>query len=368
MTPKNARIKLSCLVTNYNQIEWIEEAIESILNQNMDFEYEILIGDDGSNDGSLELLKEKYGEMPQIRIFVQDRDSSIKEFPNWRHSRLIFRLLDGARGEYVSILDGDDYFYDTNHFRHKIAFLDKDKNKDCAAYYGNMYRLIDGKLELHTSVPYPKGKYQWQNDLIYIHLSTAVIRKKALENVPRDIYYEEFADWQITTWLAHKGLFFYDPAPCFVYRVLPRSIWHSVSTELNALRIVIVCELNYQAYGGKRISSYKSRRKSVITLYELKKLPDDIDYEMWNAFAIKYHAKVAHMLLNKNSLKLTEKIWLLVFYLRLKTPLLMMGLCRRFQGYCIGIGQLCSPKHSMAEKRSLIKKWWARITNMPSDK
>mgnify|MGYP002512856009 CR=1 FL=1 len=43
MTEKSPIIKLSCLVTNYNQIEWIEEAVDSILNQNMDFAYEIVL-------------------------------------------------------------------------------------------------------------------------------------------------------------------------------------------------------------------------------------------------------------------------------------------------------------------------------------
>ncbi len=360
MSERKSKTKLSCLITNYNQIEWIEEAVDSILNQNMDFAYEILIGDDGSDDGSLELLQRKYGEKEQIRILVQDRTGGVKEFSNWRHSRLIFRLIDEARGEYISILDGDDYFCDENHFRQKIELLDRDENQDCVAYYGNMYRLIDGKPELYTSVPYTRGKYQWQKDMIYIHLAAAVIRRKALENVPRNIYYEEFADWQVTTWLAHQGLFFYDPEPCFVYRILPKSIWHKACAELNALRLVIVCDLNYQAYGGRRINAFKPRRNNVVTLYERKKTADVIDYEMWNGFTIKYHTKVAYMLLNRDDLKLTERIWLFLFYLRLKAPWKTFG--RRLLGYCIGIGQICSPATSMAQKRTLMKQWWGRIT------
>ncbi len=353
-------IKLSCLITNYNQIEWIEEAVESILNQNMEFTYEILIGDDGSNDGSLELLEEKYGKKEQVRIIVQDRDNSIKEFANWRHSRLIFRLLDEAKGEYVSILDGDDYFCNVNHFQQKIELLDMDENNDCVACYGNMYRLIEGKLELYTSVPYTKGKYQWQKDMIYVHLATAVIRKKALEDVPRAIFYEQFVDWEVTLWLAHKGMFYYVPSPCFVYRILPNSIFHGHSIELLSLRQVIICDSNYQAYGGKRINSFKARKNNVLMLYQKKNLPEDIDYEMWNAFAVKYHAKVAHMLLNREKLKTEEKIWLWFFCFRLKAPWKI--LLHKFFGYCIGIGQICSPKIPIAKKRMLLKNWWVRVT------
>lgn len=360
MSRQKKGIRLSCLVTNYNQIEWIEEAIESILNQNMNFAYEILIGDDGSNDGSLELLEKKYGKTEQIRILVQDRDAGVKEFPDWRHSRLIFRLIDEARGEYLSILDGDDYFCSMDHFQKKIEILDRDENRDCAACYGNMYKLVDGNMEPYTCVPYQEGKYQWLKDSVYIHLAAGVFRRKAVKNVPRNIYYEEFEDWQITFWLAHQGLFYYDPAPCFVYRILSGSMWHGVSTELNALRSVIVCDLNYQAYGGRHIDAFRPRRNTVLALYDKKELPDDIDYEMWNPFTVKYHAKVAHMLLNRDSLKWMEKVWLSAFCLRLRAPWKI--LCQRALGYCIGIEQLCDPKISRAQKQMLIKKWWARIT------
>lgn len=358
MIEKKSEVKLSCLITNYNQVEWIEEAVESILRQNIDFNYEILIGDDGSNDGSLELLREKYGHLSHIHVFVQDRDESVKEFSNWRHSRLIFRLLDEAKGEYISILDGDDYFCDMNHFQRKIEWLDRKENKDCVAYYGNMYKLINGELELYTDVPYGEGKYDWLKDKIYIHLATAVIRKEILEDVPRSIYYEQFVDWEITTWVAHKGMIYYSPQPCFVYRILPNSIYHGASSCLNALRQVIICDSNYQAYGGRRINSYKPRRNTVLTLYNSKTLAEDIDYEMWNAFTVKYHAKVANMLLNRSKLKWTEKIWLCIFCFRLKAPWKIIY--KRLLGYGIGICQICNPKITIEQKRILLKGWWTR--------
>lgn len=358
MVGRNSKVKLSCLITNYNQIDWIEEAVESILRQNIDYDYEILIGDDGSNDGSLELLRQKYEHFSHIHVFVQDRDLNAKEFSDWRHSRLIFRLLDEAKGEYVSILDGDDYYCDMNHFRRKIKLLDREENEECVACYGNMYRLSDGKMELYTCVPYEEGKYQWKKEMIYVHLATAVIRKKALEDVPRNIFYEQFVDWEITTWLAHKGLFYYDPRPCFVYRILSNSIYHGASSYLNALRMVIVCDSNYQAYGGRRINSYKPRRNTVLTLYNSKTLAEDIDYEMWNAFTVKYHAKVANMLLNRSKLKWPQKMWLCIFCFRLRAP--WKTIYKRLLGYGIGICQICNPKITIEQKRILLKGWWIR--------
>ena len=54
-------MKLSIIIVSYNEKEYISEAIESCMSQEGKFDYEIIIGDDGSNDGSLEII-ERYQE------------------------------------------------------------------------------------------------------------------------------------------------------------------------------------------------------------------------------------------------------------------------------------------------------------------
>ena len=49
--------KVSVLVTFYNQEAYVDETIKSIINQSVNFSYQIIIGDDGSNDGTIEKLK-----------------------------------------------------------------------------------------------------------------------------------------------------------------------------------------------------------------------------------------------------------------------------------------------------------------------
>ena len=128
---ENTRVKLTVTITNYNQKDYIEDAVDSILKQEMDYSYEILVGDDGSTDGSWELLQEKYGTNDKVKLYRMSRDDSIKEFSNWRHVRLICFLLKKSRGEYISILDGDDYYSSRDGFRRKIDFLELKENKDC---------------------------------------------------------------------------------------------------------------------------------------------------------------------------------------------------------------------------------------------
>ena len=65
-------IMLSICIVTYNHERYIEECIQSIFEQNMDFEYEILIGDDCSKDGTIEILK-KY----ENKVSVIERQKNI---------------------------------------------------------------------------------------------------------------------------------------------------------------------------------------------------------------------------------------------------------------------------------------------------
>ena len=62
-------MKLSVIVICYNQVEYIQKAVDSVLCQKFKDDLEIIIGDDGSNDGSYELIREKYGNKSNIKIF-----------------------------------------------------------------------------------------------------------------------------------------------------------------------------------------------------------------------------------------------------------------------------------------------------------
>ena len=49
---------LSIILVSYNEVSYIREAIESCINQKIDTDFEVIIGDDGSTDGSIDVIKE----------------------------------------------------------------------------------------------------------------------------------------------------------------------------------------------------------------------------------------------------------------------------------------------------------------------
>ena len=123
-------MKLSVLVTFYNQKDYVDRALRSILLQNTDFEYEILVGDDGSTDGTLDKIKEWQAKYPnKISVYIMDRQEGKKYNSSFRASRNRINLLKYVKGKYFTYLDGDDYFCNNNKFQKQIAFLENDNEK-----------------------------------------------------------------------------------------------------------------------------------------------------------------------------------------------------------------------------------------------
>lgn len=109
----------NCLVTVFicNQNAFIGRAIESALAQNRDFGYEILILDDGSMDGARDVVE-------QYRVRYPDFIRSIGDGVNRGISGNFKRGLEQARGKYIAVLEGDDYWTDPDKTRKQKDFLE----------------------------------------------------------------------------------------------------------------------------------------------------------------------------------------------------------------------------------------------------
>ena len=106
-------MKVSVLVTFYNQEDYVDEALQSVFDQKCDFDFEVLIGDDGSTDGTMAKLQEWKQKYPdRMEIYVMDREPGVKYNSSQRASRNRLNLLQYVKGEYFAYLDGDDFYID----------------------------------------------------------------------------------------------------------------------------------------------------------------------------------------------------------------------------------------------------------------
>lgn len=133
-----SKIDVSVCISTYNHEEFIEEALNSVLEQECNFEYEIILSNDQSTDNTHNVITrfiENHPEGSRIHYFNQPKNLGI-------NNNLIF-TLEHARGKYISLLEGDDYWVDSGKLQKQFDFLEN--NKDFSICTGALKSFIPGK-------------------------------------------------------------------------------------------------------------------------------------------------------------------------------------------------------------------------------
>src|ERR1035438_4784180 len=115
--PPNTELKVSVLIITYNHEKYIAQAIESVLMQKTDFRYELIIGEDCSTDGTGEIVREYGRKRPEI-VHAPLRERNIGARRNFR------RIFAAARGKYIALLEGDDYWTSPQKLQAQADLLD----------------------------------------------------------------------------------------------------------------------------------------------------------------------------------------------------------------------------------------------------
>src|SRR5574337_643394 len=109
--------RVTVLIPVYNRERYVATAIESILAQSF-IDFELLLIDDGSTDGSVEILR-SYTTDSRVRLVCNEQNLGIPRTRN--------RGIDLARGEHIAMLDSDDWAY-PRLLEKQVAFLDRHKD------------------------------------------------------------------------------------------------------------------------------------------------------------------------------------------------------------------------------------------------
>lgn len=108
---------VSIAVITYNHEKYIQKALESILIQEVTFEYEIVIGDDCSKDNTRKIIEDYQKKYPQI-IRVLERKQNLGATKNF------YDVLLNCRGAYIALLEGDDYWTDKHKLQLQIDYME----------------------------------------------------------------------------------------------------------------------------------------------------------------------------------------------------------------------------------------------------
>jgi len=214
-------VKTSVLTITYNHEAYIAQALDSALMQRTREPFEIVVGEDGSSDRTREILlayREKHPET--IRLLLHDRNVGM--------NRNLAQTLSACRGEYVAILEGDDYWTSPEKLQRQADFLDS--HPECAAVFHNV-DMADGTGErtgrrFHRE-GLPKSVYTLE-DVVSSHFiptCTTMFRRGLFGEFPEWFYAMPMGDWPLHVLNAQHGSYGYMDEVMACYRVHGEGVW-----------------------------------------------------------------------------------------------------------------------------------------------
>ncbi|HEB9340361.1 TPA: glycosyltransferase family 2 protein [Campylobacter coli] len=316
-------MKITFCVIYYNQEKYVEDSINSILSITKNIDFEILVGDDGSQDKTIDKVKKfqtLLGE--KLKIYTMSRDKNIKYNSIHRSSNNRLNLIQHSTGDYIMFLDGDDYYCDKNFliqaidkfniynelvavgFRYKNVFLNREEIPKNKLAQG----LIKAKDYIKKAY-IPSGAFVFRN----------IFKNKYSLLVDNGF----FDDNLITIFALQYGKIYYFDRVVYAYRQLDNSTWNSYDDlQRNLINVFDIAYISNIApsfkknlfirnFGAIKFLFYK--RKELLKLFEeakYKNLKDEI--EIIKNFKI-------YKIINYSNLCILDKISLTIWFYSFKT-------------------------------------------------
>lgn len=113
-------VSISCLT--YNHGPYIRQCLDGFMMQQCDFKFEVLINDDASTDGTQEIIKEFQEKYPDIIKPIFQKENQYSKKIGSINAKFNFPR---AKGKYIALCEGDDYWTDPLKLQKQVDFLEK---------------------------------------------------------------------------------------------------------------------------------------------------------------------------------------------------------------------------------------------------
>lgn len=231
-TWKNNNVVVSIDTLSYNHAKYISQCLDGLLKQRTNFAFEILVCDDASTDDTAKLIHEYEEKYPNIVVPLYQKENKyskgIKMSATYQFPR--------AKGKYIAICEGDDYWIYENKLQMQVDFLEKNSEYGMCYTNFNIYYQNKKKFEydLFTTQSEKFLKQydsleQWILKKGYIAPMTWVFRKSLIDN------YDSMNSCDgtyvlVAHFMANSKILYLDKTTA-TYRVLEESASHSKSLE-----------------------------------------------------------------------------------------------------------------------------------------
>ncbi|WP_019038850.1 glycosyltransferase [Psychroflexus tropicus] len=275
MSKKDVKYTVSVRLMTYMHAPFIKEAMDGIMMQKTDFKFEVVVGDDFSTDGTLDIIR-TYSETKNVHIKILKRE---KGDAYWQKRQELGRLynfiniLENCSGKYVALLDGDDYWTDPLKLQKQVDFLEE--NEDYSMCF-HKAKVISEASTMTTNIydHLEEKEYSGEEILNQWSIPTASVMFRnrydleILSKPNKDIL---FGDILLFLFLATKGKLFCLKDEMSVYRRNGQGV--SVKGRFTSKRKLIHYKTLYQLLQP----NFKNALENLVIKYLIKVIHYELD-------------------------------------------------------------------------------------------
>lgn len=269
MEKSNNMLVSVCCIT-YNHAPFIRQCLDGLVMQKTNFKYEIIIHDDCSTDGTTDIVKEYASKYPDLIVPIIQREN---QYQNGVRRILATFMLPIAKGKYIALCEGDDYWIDPLKLQKQVDYLDLNPEVGLCFTDFNIKFQKSGRYYTSVLKKYPK-KFQsefkcideWLLGNFYLGPMTWMGRTSLWKNVP-DVNSIDGTFVQFAYFFVSSKVCCMKNETTAVYRCVDNSATHQLSVKKQ-----------YERENGMfqarlfMIDQYRENMKDYErTLYEIKK-------------------------------------------------------------------------------------------------
>ncbi|WP_417200217.1 glycosyltransferase family 2 protein [Bizionia sp.] len=262
---------LTICCTTYNQEKYLRETLDGFLIQETTFPIEIIIHDDASTDNTVEIIKEYAAKDNRITTILQTENQYSQNIDPW-----INFVFPAAKGKYLALCEGDDYWTDPLKLQKQVDFLEN--NLDFELCFHNSQKLYQqsGKLELNEASS-QVAEVTTVIDLVdYCFIATPTVVLRNNFKLPKWINNLPVTDWPLFFIQVGNGKIMKMSDVMAVYRIHKKGVWSSktdlekMQTDHQILKALIDYRVLPEIAHQKMNKKFKKLSKKLVK-YKLKR-------------------------------------------------------------------------------------------------
>lgn len=227
--------RVSVVVLTYNHAAFIGQALDSVLMQQVDFAYEVIVGEDCATDDTRRIVQEYAQRYPDIiRPIYQPSNGGMG------HNLRV--CLAAARGEYLAPLEGDDYWTDARKLQKQVDFLAANPEYSMC-FHEVKVTNADGSHVFGTTSN--EAEYTFETLLASertVPMTCSLLMRNHLVDLPEWLFTMPTMDYPLVILQGEQGKLKLLPETMSVYRKHPGGVWSAASPILNSRRYITMYE------------------------------------------------------------------------------------------------------------------------------